>query len=161
MEGGECPGRLLLARKNLLADSDKLRTHRWIGQCSDNGSIELVDRTLRRVLGSPQCLPGRHVETGQSCLVYGGDFGRCSQSSLRHYCIRLDCAGAYVRKRIGRQIEHEVDVPGDEVVDRPSGAPIGNDVETGPRLLLEKDTCYMGKAALAAAALRRLIRVGL
>src|SRR5262249_34323285 len=56
--------------------------------------------------------------------------------------------------------EHEVDMPGDKITDRPGSTAVRHDIEARVGLLLEEHACDMSQAALAAAALRRLVRDG-
>ena len=58
-------------RERLLAEFGKPRLHGRIGQGFHDRSVEQVEHGRRGVFGSPNGLPGGHVETGQSSVVHG------------------------------------------------------------------------------------------
>src|SRR6516225_7741580 len=76
VKGRERVWRLLLARDNMLAKVSQPLAHRRIGQPIQDRRIELADDILRRALRSPNRIPDRRVELGQSGLVRRRDVWR-------------------------------------------------------------------------------------
>src|SRR5215831_10447189 len=74
--------RLLLGRRNSPALIGDPPTYRRIGQCVHDSNIELGDDVPRRALGGPKRAPVREIDSWQSGLVHGQDFGGLRQSGL-------------------------------------------------------------------------------
>src|SRR5215217_3536089 len=66
-----------------------------------------------------------------------------------------------MRKRVGREIEHNVDMPCNQIADRCARSAIGNDAKTRSGLLLEEKSGDVSQAPGAAASLRGAVRFAL
>src|SRR5262249_24153920 len=66
----------LFKRRNLRTQINQSLPHRRIGQCLNDGGIQLFDGCLGRAFGCPQPSPERDMQPRQPSLVYSRNFGR-------------------------------------------------------------------------------------
>ena len=159
--GGERLWRLLLARRNFIADVEQPPAHRRIGERFHHGGAELGDHRLGRALAGPKPAPDRDVHSGKPGLVHGRDVGRRHKPRRRRDGEGLDLAGLNVRQRVGALVEGHVDLSGNQVPDRLHRAAIGHELEARPGAVLEQDAADMRRAADAGISHRRLAGIGL
>ena len=159
VQGGEVLGRLLLARRHLLAQIMEARTRGRIGQRIDDGGIELADDILWRALGCPQRKPDRAVDSVHPRLVYGRDLGRRGQPAFAHDGVGLDQARPHLRQAVGCNRHREVDLAGNDVLHRRSPAAIGHELEARAGFLLHEGAADVRRAAGARMPHRGLVRV--
>ena len=83
-------------------------------------------------LGTHRRVPEGDIEARQPGLVDGRDVGRGGQAALGGDRIGLDLAAAHLRQRDRRLVEHQVDLPGDQVLHGRAGAAIRHELEAAP-----------------------------
>src|SRR5262249_26914196 len=129
LECAERLWRLLLARRNVHPKSGKPRAHRGISERIDDGAVELGNHGLGCVLRRPQSKPDRSEESGEPTLVDGRNFWRRGKSRFGGDAIGLDQAAAHLRQRARDLVEHEIDMPRDQVLQDQWRAAIGYELE--------------------------------
>ena len=75
--------------------------------------------------------------------------------------IGLDRAGAHLRQRVRRLVDHDVDLPGDQVLHRRPGAAIGHELKLVPVMLWNKTPLTCAALPTPAVPPRRLVGVRL
>ena len=104
-------------------------------------------------------MPARKVKPGQPRLVHRRDIRCGREAAARRDGKGLDLAGAHVRQRIGRIVDDEIDLTGQQILHRRGGAAVRHEQKPGTRGLLEKYAADMLRTARAGCPLGRLLRV--
>src|SRR6266478_325645 len=151
-------GRLLLARRNVVALIGKSLLHGCISQSILHRRIESCDGLLGRSLRHPDPVPKRGVKPWDPCFINRGDIRRCGPSGLGHHRIDLEIAVAHMHEGARRLAETEVDVPSQHILVERGAAAVRHKLEAGTGLLLEVDAGDLW-AADANCAYCRLARV--
>ena len=145
-------GCLLLDRRDFLAEFAQPPLGSGIGKCRTHRSGELVDDRSRRILRHPEAVPNRDVEARQANLIDGRDIWRNCKPRARRHREGLYQLVAHLRQRIRRLVEHNLDLPSDQVLHRWTGPPVGHEKELGVAEILEIDAADMRGAARAGRA---------
>src|SRR5262249_34782132 len=159
LECAERLWRLLLARRNVRAPPSKPRAHGGISERIDDGAVELGNYGLGRVLRRPQAEPDRGIEPRQPALVDGRNFGRRGKPRLGGDAIGLELAAAHLRQRARGLVEHEIDLPRDQVLQHLRRAAVGHELEILADSGLEIDCGEVRWAAWPRIADRHLVGV--
>src|ERR1043166_5495846 len=93
--GDERLRRLLLARRNLLAEVGEPLAHARVRERRDHRGIEPGDDASRRALGHPERMPDRDVQSRRAGLVDRRNLGRRRQADLVGHRNRLNRSRAH------------------------------------------------------------------
>jgi hypothetical protein len=122
---------------DLVAAAGKTPSHRRVGQCLHDRSIEPFNDVLGGVLGHPKPMPELQVELRPADLVNGGDIGSRNPSFSGQHRIGLDLSAVQMghdrRTFRGRQI----DLAGDQVLHECSRAAVRHELQPNARAVLE------------------------
>ena len=109
-------GRLLLTRYQRDSLFRETLLHLGFGECLDEYAVELGDDILRRPLGDPNAVPHRGVKPGQPRLVDGWHLRENAEALFRGYGKSFDRAGPHLGIIVGRGLDHEIDLPADQIL---------------------------------------------
>src|SRR2546423_8858246 len=129
--------RLLLARRKFNTKLGEPRAHRCGCQGLHQRAVKSADDLLRRALGHPQAVPQRSMKAGQSGLVHGRDGGCGGKPRLGCDRKGLQRAAADLRQEVRGWLDHQVDLAGDQILQRGTVAAIGHELEARAGVLLE------------------------
>ena len=98
--GGETFGRLLLARRDLVAEVGDALAGGLVGERCDHGGVELGEGIGRDALRRPQAMPERKRRAGHAGFGDGRHLGGREPALLGQHREGLDGAGAVLRQRL-------------------------------------------------------------
>src|SRR5215831_17377490 len=137
LESTERLRRVLLARRKLLPLLGEPGTDRRIGQGVHDRGVELVDDDFRRAFRRKKRIPVRHVEAGQSRLVYRRDIWRDCQAPAGADGISLYRSGIHLWHGGGRRLDHDVENACHQILHRRTGTPVVQKLEMRACSVLE------------------------
>ena len=148
---------MLVSRRKLRAEVGEPRAHRRIAKRIDDGGIELAHDVLGRLPRRPQSEPDRGIKAGQSALIQRRNIGGRGEPGFGGDAIRLDLTAAHLRQRARHLVEHDVDLPGNQVLQHLGRAAIRHELEAGADRILEIDGGEVRRAAGAGRSDRHLV----
>src|SRR6478735_10039260 len=150
--------RLQIARRDLLAEVDEFLLEARVCQRSHDGRIQLRNDVFWCALGSPHPMPNRQVKSRHASLIHGRNVRRQRKPFRCGDRERLDLAIAQLLKGIPRLIEHEINLPCDQILHRGRCPSIGHElnVRAGTTLEVRAKQPTPGRKHSG----RRLVRVG-
>src|SRR5262249_10801851 len=124
VEGAQRLRGLLLARWCIRSEIDEALSHRRIGQCIDDRRIERQDDRARRSFRRPKSMPRSEIKSRQPRLIHRRNLRRSRQASVARHGKDFDPTRTKLRYRTGGIGNHQVDLPGDQILHRRGHAPI-------------------------------------